>query len=187
MSGLRVLIKPTGPWFSLDDPNTYDEFQQGLLETLRQAGLGAGLVQPEGVQRLGALGLLAPAAAADAPPLLASMLAYRTLDSMPALESELPQLGADGAHLITPDRRVWVSEQRIPAEDETFRVLHIRYAIPAPDGTLVVLAFASPCLPEQELLEWLFDQMVQGLRFVEDEAPDTSATAQLLDDRGPVG
>jgi hypothetical protein len=173
-AGLRVLIQPKGPWFNIDDSATYDDFQQELLGALVQAGLGTGLTAPEGMQRLGALGLMTPAVAADAAPLQASLLVYRSLAAVEMPDAEVER-AADGTVLIRPDRRVWISEQRLASGEDPFQVMHVRYAIPAPDGTLVVLAFASPCLPERELLEWLFDEMVGGLRFVGDEVPDAGS------------
>lgn len=172
---LRVLLNPAGPWFALDDPRL--DGQAEVQEYLKKVGLDFNPTNPPGTRYLGGLGTVVPANDPEGSPLVATLLAYRT---EARVDKEWQTTTTDEGILeVTPERTVSVRTHELPLDGGSFRMLHVQYAIPSPDGRAVVLHFATPCLPERDIMEWIFDQSAAGTRFVE---PDPDATDGDPDD-----
>ena len=175
---MRLIIPQFPPWFNPADIEA-DEFSLSILDAIAAAGVAPDAEQAEGIQWLGQLALFAPPAQDDVPPLLASLVAARTV--APVDYDWQYVENADGDSQVMPLRRVWQLTHTLPVVDEEFELLHVRYVFPAPDGSGVFLHFATPNLPEQELMEALFDQLTTQVRFADGDLPEeTDADAVVL-------
>lgn len=181
MGSLRLLLVPGEAWFPLDDSESYDEGQLALIDALKSVGIPVTAPDPPGLQRLAALGMINPAIDPDAAPLVAYLMAYRTLDRVRA-PGRWPVVRKPGGFVeVTPERSVEIRDEQVPVTGVKYRMLHVRYTFPAPDASVVILDYYSPCLPEQELLEWIFDQVTSQVRFVQDDPNEDDATASSVD------
>ena len=88
---------------------------------------------------------------------------------------------------VTPQRKVSVRTHELPLDGGSFELLHVQYAIPSPDGRVVVLHFTTPCLPQRDFMEWLFDQSAAATRFVEPDPEAAESAAHLDPAERPAG